>query len=447
MNPKMGKSSMDFKGNKGDWAELYVMLRLLSEGRIAEGDEFLRPIPDAYIDILSVLRKEAETIMKYSYNQDMVIVFSGEDEVAKVPTCKVKVKADELLKCIPKISRAEHVSEMDDIMQEMHIHSVKAASVSDKNDPLYGGKNDIVVTARDRSGAVNNRGFSIKSTFKNSPPTLFNFGKGSSIVYKVENCNDEEMYKINAMVTDIRKKKYGEIKSGDLASKIKYIKDSQTLSLTPMGSKLTKEAINGVPIFQINLLYRSNDTINVIEELLLQRWGYYSDDTVSDLSHLIDEIEKRNPLNYPAQSIYRCRIGDFLYDSFGGMTSSQLWDGVRRVNGGYIEVKNDGSILFYPARSDHQFISYLIRNMNCEAPQQGWKMLAATLEAEKVLYGEEDPYVRRYYDEQTKDKKKKNANIKGDYGYIYKSKDYSNDNQEHYYLDLNFSARFKSTIK
>ena len=49
---------MPNKVNKGEWAELYVFLKALSEGKIYAADADLNKIPDLFYMILSAIKIE-----------------------------------------------------------------------------------------------------------------------------------------------------------------------------------------------------------------------------------------------------------------------------------------------------------------------------------------------------------------------------------------------------
>mgnify|MGYP003289658081 CR=1 FL=1 len=53
-------------GNKGEWSEAYVLLRLLAQGRIYAANENLEQIDDMYFPILKILREEMEKAAKLS---------------------------------------------------------------------------------------------------------------------------------------------------------------------------------------------------------------------------------------------------------------------------------------------------------------------------------------------------------------------------------------------
>ena len=56
-------------GNKGEWSEAYVLLRLLAQGRIYAADENLEQIDEMYFPILKVLREEIQNRQYHEGNQ------------------------------------------------------------------------------------------------------------------------------------------------------------------------------------------------------------------------------------------------------------------------------------------------------------------------------------------------------------------------------------------
>lgn len=52
----MGKEKMS--GNKGEWSELYVFLKLLSQGKVYAADEQMKRLENIYYPILRIIREE-----------------------------------------------------------------------------------------------------------------------------------------------------------------------------------------------------------------------------------------------------------------------------------------------------------------------------------------------------------------------------------------------------
>jgi len=62
----MTESIKGKKLNKGEWAEFYVMLKLLGEGKLYTADKLLQKNYKSYLDILKVIRQEcASQVLEY----------------------------------------------------------------------------------------------------------------------------------------------------------------------------------------------------------------------------------------------------------------------------------------------------------------------------------------------------------------------------------------------
>ena len=64
----MAKGDNKRTGNRGDWSEIYVLLRILSEGYIFPADENLTRKTDSYFPVLKAIRKEKNTVYEYKPN-------------------------------------------------------------------------------------------------------------------------------------------------------------------------------------------------------------------------------------------------------------------------------------------------------------------------------------------------------------------------------------------
>ena len=49
---------MALTGNKGEWSEIYTLLKLLGEGKVHAGDENLNKINDLFYPIVMILRHD-----------------------------------------------------------------------------------------------------------------------------------------------------------------------------------------------------------------------------------------------------------------------------------------------------------------------------------------------------------------------------------------------------
>ena len=61
-------------GNKGEWSEAYVFLRLLAEGRLNAADQNLIAIPNVYYPIIKIIRNEENNPRSYLLNGKIDVV-------------------------------------------------------------------------------------------------------------------------------------------------------------------------------------------------------------------------------------------------------------------------------------------------------------------------------------------------------------------------------------
>ena len=82
----------ELSGNKGEWSEIYVFLRLLDTGKLNVADDELNAIPNEFYRILEIIRKETLTSNNYVRENDTVSIFvkndeTGEEESFIYPIC------------------------------------------------------------------------------------------------------------------------------------------------------------------------------------------------------------------------------------------------------------------------------------------------------------------------------------------------------------------------
>ena len=65
---------MALTGNKGEWSEIYVLLKLLGEGKVYAGDHNLDKIKGLFYPIIKILRQEKENRYDYSLEGNDVVV-------------------------------------------------------------------------------------------------------------------------------------------------------------------------------------------------------------------------------------------------------------------------------------------------------------------------------------------------------------------------------------
>lgn len=65
---------MMLAGNKGEWSEIYALLKIISDKQLYRGDGNLNKLKNAVMPIISVLREESAGTYEYMVDQNMVII-------------------------------------------------------------------------------------------------------------------------------------------------------------------------------------------------------------------------------------------------------------------------------------------------------------------------------------------------------------------------------------
>lgn len=286
------------------------------------------------------------------------------------------------------------------------------ANLSDSAKEKYGAKTDVVITSEDSlDHSRTTEGFSIKSHI-GSPATLFNSSQTSGFTFEIVGCDEKGMHELNA--------------KDAFLSIMKDIKDR--FSLEYIGCR--NEA------FEQNIAIVDSRMEEVLSAAVLVQALYYGDCS-SDVKDVCNKVVELNPIKIKnPQVFYPAKFKDFLFDSFAGMTASSIWNGRKRLTGGYIDVSRSGEMLYYRAMSDDIFGNYLFENTYFDRPDRGMLKDLAVAKAKAYQEGrnlserERNSYI--YKNGESGAKKYK----KGDFGYVY-----SKDNK--YFIDLNFQIRFR----
>lgn len=326
-------------GNKGEWSEVYVFLRLLELGKLYAADADLNKIDDVFFNIINIVRNEDVGVLEFRVNksENTVVVYNTETEkeLIKLPSDEFASKANNLYHEIVSANTSSFSSvETETFLNKMSVGKLKAKSDD---------KADIRIKIHDiNTGYENIQGFSIKSRL-GSPSTLINAGKTTNFVYEVAGAiTDEVMNSFNA---------YSKFKE-----KMSYLESAGCeLGYAGMANE----------VFENNLLLIDGDLPEICANLLVE---YYSTGT-SKVEEALDVIVQENPLGYnlsKGHPFYQYKFKKFLTESALGMLPSKAWDGTADATGGYIIVREDGEVLCYHLFNRNEFENYLLKNTKFE---------------------------------------------------------------------------------
>jgi len=327
-------------GNKGEWSEVYVLLRLLDIGKLYAADENLNKQDNVFYNILNIVRKEEIGNLEFrvSKEKDKISVYNTDsnEELLCMNRTIFKEQADSLYNDIIKSNTSAFTIENTErFLNEMKINTLKAKSTD---------KADIRIKIHDiNSGYESIQGFSIKSRL-GSASTLINAGKTTNFIFEVENCNDSIAEKYNTFSKQF-KERFTQL---DEKCKLKYIgMENET--------------------FESNLILLDGSLPEICANMLIE---YYKNGT-SKVCEGLDIITEKNPMNFnmsKGQPFYSYKFKKLLTESALGMLPSKSWDGQADATGGYIIVREDGEVLCYHLFNRNEFENYLIKNTKFETP-------------------------------------------------------------------------------
>ncbi len=331
---------MALTGNKGEWSEIYTLLKLLGEGEVYAGDQDLNKIQDLFYPIIMILRQERDGNFNYKLQDSDVVIQTPEgEELLRVPASIFLTEAEALLKAINENDGAFAIPQTELFMNSIYCHSLKASS-SDKT--------DIKIILHDRRTKINSEmGFSIKSQLGGNS-TLLNASKATNFNFKIEGAilSDEDIININAI--DPRRDK--------VIKRVEAIKNK--------GGILVFDKVDN-NTFRNNLIMLDGHLPDIVAHLLLEQLN----SGISTLKELAEKLTENNPLNYDitqGSPIYVYKIKHLLTSAALGMMPATAWSGLFDANGGYLVVKKDGEILCYHFYDRNRFEDYLFSNAYLE---------------------------------------------------------------------------------
>jgi len=327
---------MGLSGNKGEWSEVYTLLKLLADGTMYAGDENSNAIAELFYPIVLILRKEIAENLNYRPGEQYVSIEKPDGEVvARVLTSEFAEEASNLLVHIRNGKNSFQVPSVQDFLSKIKVHQLKA----DSND-----KTDIRIILHDPRTCIQSElGFSIKSHI-GGDSTLLNASGSTNFIFRVTGASMEkaEIASVNAIET---------------RSKIL----DRIVKIGQGGRQLQFERIEN-PTFEDNLRMLDGDLPRLLAEMLTIN----TKQNLSNFSDLAKPVgialfgDRDDPER--AEEITRYKLKHLLVSVALGLMPSKPWDGLYEANGGYIIVKESGDIVAYHFYDRNRFSDYLF---NC----------------------------------------------------------------------------------
>ena len=218
------------KGNKGEWSEIYVLLKLLADGKIYGADSELNKLENVYFPIIKIIREENKGEIKEYVVGEIISIYINGSKVKELPATEFETESEYLLKEInSKASKgAFSVESTQNFMDEILCYKLSAPAID---------KSDITVKIIDiNTGYSPIVGFSIKSEL-GSFPTLLNAGKTTNFIYKISHSYPDLVRETNEIY-----KVAGGKNHTDVRGRInKIIEENGTLKYWKMNNPIFKD--------------------------------------------------------------------------------------------------------------------------------------------------------------------------------------------------------------
>lgn len=326
------------RGNKGEWSEIYALLKLISDRQLFAGNDNFERIENLIYPIISIVRDADSESHNFSFVKSLVLI-KNEKNTYRIPVEEFKKQVEILLQIlIGKTERTFEVPTVEEFLKSFNCISLKAKSSK---------KSDIFIKINDiRSGTAPQLGFSIKSQF-GSASTLFNAGLPTNFVYEIKGVafSESEIEAINKIVVPPKIKSRIE-RIEELGGKFKWVGIANEIFYNNMA--LIDSAL---PLITGHILFK-----------------YYSSG-YSKMSDLLKVVTASNPLKFNlsyGHPYYTYKIKRFLTDIALGLMATKVWKGQLDATGGYLIVKKDGEVLCYHIYNRNEFEEYLVANTKFE---------------------------------------------------------------------------------
>lgn len=330
-------------GNRGEWSETYVFLKLLADGKLYAADENLERINDVFYPIIKIIREEIwQKKRSYVLNGKISLVNDATGEVMlEIPIHKFVEQSRLLFEKIKNArGRSFGVPEVEVFLKEIDVQSLKSYT---------GDKSDLKMVVHDlKTDSDQLLGFSIKSML-GQKATLFNPGGGTNFIYEIvgQGASGLDIEEVNSIVA-----------RPQIANRINFLRGKNyDLKFLSVQSET----------LELNLKMIDSDLPKILARILLYKYSLTENDPSFEL--LVARVEEENFLQYNLSAghpLYRQKIKNFLTDSAMGMTPESVWTGNYSATGGIVVVKEDGELVCYHIYNRNEFQNYLLKNTGLE---------------------------------------------------------------------------------
>jgi type II restriction enzyme len=306
--------------NRGEWAELYVLLKILCEQtvtvQVQGGSETGKPL-----EVLSVRRGLNEDAEEYIVDRDEVVCVHSGARFRKGKSFALDIGAE-----LCTLLGIKQLKKGGQEKADIHLEVL---------DPL--------------TGATGRQGYTVKALI-GSKPTLFNASKPTNFEYRIE----PPVSKHQLTHYNMRNSK-GRMLRGTRETVSELIAHGHRFTFIDVDQR-----------FKENLELLDGDMPRFLSELVLAYYGYRAG-TKTAVSALIEWITKSNSLGVTNPTVrYQHKIKDFLEAAAYGMVPTHPFNGERSVAGGLLLVEKSGELKCFRLDDNDRTRDYLVQHTYLE---------------------------------------------------------------------------------
>ena len=325
--------------NKGEWTELLVFVKLLTEQKLHLSDKKLNP-KDAFFNIKKVTTQNLELEFFIIDKSTIQLKDKNSEKTKEIKISEILNKSilKKLTNAVINGKRTFTIPTFDLIQKTLEFDTIKGGTSYQKA--------DIQLDISNKEINSKNEGFGIKS-YLGSKPTLLNASGNTNFIFEIKGIDCSKMDEINTIDTKTK-----------LKDRIHFI-EAIGGSLNFIGAE--KETM------EYNLKMADSLMPNIVGELLL---CFYSK-RISKITDIINEIDTNGKLNseinYGDKKSLEVKIKKLLIDILLGFFAGTKWNG-EYISNGTIVMKKTGDIVGFHIIDLQSLKDYLFENIKLDTP-------------------------------------------------------------------------------
>jgi type II restriction enzyme len=320
--------------NRGEWAELYVLVTILCDQSVTVRVHGGTKTGNS-LDVHRVRRGSHRDAEEFLVNGDHIVCAHAGTRIRRDEICRQVKPLFRAIKTGKGISFSLTIG--DELLTLLDIKQLKKGGRE---------KSDIHLDVRDPlTGATGWQGYTVKALV-GSKPTLFNASEPTNLEYRIDPpLSDHQVVQYNATNSK------GKLLFGIRNTVSELMAKGHAFTLMDIDKR-----------FRDNLELLDGDMPNFLGELVLAYYGYRAGKATA-VSALIRSLEESNPLEVSNPAVrYQHKVKDFLEASAYGMIPTEPYNGERTAAGGLLLVEKNGELTCFRLDDKDRSRDYLVEH-------------------------------------------------------------------------------------